>query len=129
MTIFDHLNNLYHKKYQYPDATEINKSLWFINKMLSMDECLLESVAYVSKYLFALKERYYRLLYRLVPKSTSVRRKMQKVDYEFDKELVSKYCKYFELSSYQVREYIKVLQQKYSDQELLSFVGLEEGKR
>src|SRR3990167_7642989 len=99
MEIWDCLNNLYSKRMKYPDDNELSGKLWMINRFLSMDKDLLEVVADVSKYFYTLKERYYRLLYRIIPQSSSSRNKYIKPKKEFSDEVLNRYSKLYAISN------------------------------
>ena len=128
MVIWDWLNNLYHKNYRYPSAKEVQKDLWMINRFVSFDPDLTEVIASTSKYLFCLKERYYRLLYRIIPKSNPTRVMNAKMKVYFDKELVNRYASTYGLSRRETIDYLKILTKKNKIKEVFEFVGLEEKK-
>jgi len=125
MELWDALNNLYHKRFRYPEKDEISDKLWIINRFVSMERDLLEHIAYISKYFFTLQERYYRLLYRLIPQSFSPRTKYLKPPKELDSELLKKYSTYFGLKKKEVKNYMEILRKSYSNKELYEFVGIE----
>ena len=125
MVIWDWLNNLYHKNYRYPSAKEVQKELWMINKFLSFDPNLTEVVATTSKYMFCLKERYYRLMYRIIPESNPTRVLNAKMKVEFDKDLVGRYANMYGLSRRESVDYLKILTKKNKLKEVYEFVGLE----
>ena len=128
MVIWDWLNNLYHKNYRYPEPKEIKKDIWMINRFVSFDPDLAEVVATTSKYLFCLKERYYLLLYRIIPKSNPTRVMNAKMKVEFDKELVGRYSAMYGISRRETVDYLKILTKKNTKKEVFEFVGLE-GKK
>ena len=128
MVIWDWLNNLYHKNYRYPEPKEIQKDLWMINRFVSFDPDLTEVIATTSKYLFCLKERYYRLLYRIIPTSNPTRVQHAKMKVAFDKELVIRYAHMYDLSHRETIDYLKILIKKNKKKEVFEFVGLE-GKK
>ena len=123
--LFYYLNNLYHKKFEYPEKQEISSSLWAINKFVSMEKDLLLVVAEVQKYLFTLQERYYRLLYRIIPKSNPPFNKYLKAKKEFDSELLVRYSKMFGLGMAEVAAYVRIMRKSMSDKEICEYVGLE----
>lgn len=125
MTIWDWLNNLYHKNYRYPTDKEIQGKLWVINRFVSFDPDLTEVVATTSKYFFCLKQQYYRLLYRIIPKSNSPRLKNAKVKEEFEKDLVVRYAGVYGLSRRETIEYLKILHKKESLENIYNYVGIE----
>lgn len=122
--IFYFINNLYHKKYKYPEDNELSSNLWMINRFLSMDKDLLGVVAEISEYLFTLQERYYRLLYRIVPKSNSPFNKYLKPKKEFDGELLSRYSKMFQIGLGEAAEYIRIMRKSMSNKEIFEYVGI-----
>jgi len=128
MELFDCVNNLYSKRYRYPTDNELSGKLWVINKFISMEDNLLEYVAFISKYFFVLGNRYYRLLYRLIPMVVAPRNKYIKLE-KIGGELVSRYSKFFGISNRETFDYLKILKQKISDKELNEFVGIELTKK
>ena len=125
MELFDLINNLYSKRMHYPKDSDILGKLWIINSFISMENDLLEYIAFTSKYLFTLGARYYRLLYRLIPQSSSPRNKYSKPKKEFDSILVEKYSTYFEVSKRETRDYLRIMQETVFIEEMYDFVGLE----
>lgn len=125
MVIWDWLNNLYHKRYRYPLDEEVQGKLWTINRFVSFDPDMTDVVAEVSKYFFVLKERYYRLLYRIIPESPSIRLKNLKPQNEFDNPLVKRYSKVYGLSAREITDYLKILRKTHSLEEIQNFVGME----
>jgi len=125
MVIWDWLNNLYHKNYRYPTAKEVQKDLWMINRFLSFDPDLTEVVATTSKYLFCLKERYYQLMYRIIPKCNPTRVMNAKMRVDFNKELVGRYANMYGLSRRETTDYLKILSKKNTLKQIFEFVGLE----
>ena len=125
MNIWDCLNNLYHKRMTYPEDKELSGNLWMINRFLSMDKDLLEVVADLSKYFYTLKERYYRLLYRIIPQSSSPKNKYIKPKKEFNEDVVRKYSKLYEISNREVIDCLRILRKTNTEKEIFEFVGLE----
>ena len=64
---FDKIDNLFLKKKEI-DLKEVAPMNWQINRYLSMDQNLLLPISLFNRYLFTLKERYYILLDRFIPK-------------------------------------------------------------
>ena len=124
-SIWDILNNIYNKRLRYPTKEELSGKLWMINRFLSMDTNLLEVVAYVSKYFFTLKERYYRLLYSIVPQTSSVRTKYSRFKEQEDSEILKKYSKFFGVNIRETKQYLNILRNRYNEKELLEFIGME----
>ena len=124
-SLFDYLNNIYSKRLGMPEDNQVKGFIWPINRMLSMEKALLETIAYLTKYIFTLGPRYYKLLYRVVPTSLASRNKYLKVDKEVEDELLNRYVQYFRLSKREVKDYLKILFKQYSKEEVFSFVGLE----
>ena len=127
-SLWDCLNNIYNKRLRYPTKKELSNKMWMINKFLSMDKDLLEMVAYVSKYFFTLKERYYKLLYSIVPQTGSVRNKYSKVKKDGNYDVLVKYSKFFGVSVRETKQYLRILRNNYSEKELLDYIGFEEKK-
>lgn len=123
--LFSLINNLYSKRATYPENSELSGKMWMINRFLSMDKDMLEVIAVISKYFYSLKERYYKLLYRIIPMSPSPRIKYFKPTKEFDSELVERYSKFFNLNNREVVDYLKIMKKDFSDRELYENVGLE----
>lgn len=124
-SLWDCTNNIYNKRMRYPNKKELSNKMWMINRVLSMDVDLLNVIAYVSKYFFTLKEDYYRLLYRIVPRSNSVRTKYSKIKREENDEMLKRYSKFYGVSKRETRQYLKILSRKYNKKELLGFIGME----
>lgn len=122
--LFYFLNNIYTKK-EIPEDNEVRSLIWPINRFLSMEKSLLEHVAYLSRYMFTLGARYYKLLQRVVPKSYSPRNKYIKVEKESDDELMDRYVQYFRLSRKEVKDYLKILFKQYTREDVYGFVGLD----
>ena len=125
MTIWDAINNLYSKRMKYPEDSDLVGNLWMINRFLSMDNDLLEVVADVSKYFYTLKERYYRLLYRIIPQDTYQRSKYVKPKKEFNEDLVKRYSKLYGVSNRETIDCLRILQKTNTVKEIYEFVGLE----
>lgn len=122
--IFYYLNGLYNKKIKQPDDSEVSSFVYQINRFLSMDKDLLETIAETTRYLFTLGPKYYKLLWRIIPLSNAQRNKYVKVD-KIGSELVDRYKQYFRLSRREVIDYIRILEKQYSTKEIYAFVGLE----
>lgn len=125
--LFYYLNGLYTKKIPQPEESEVSSLIWPINRFLSMEKDLLETISETSKYLFTLGSRYYKLLWRIIPQSGSPRNKYLKPEKD-DSEVLERYCQYFKLSKREVKDYLKILEKQYSRKEIFAFVGLEEKK-
>ena len=123
--LFYYVNNIYTKK-EIPEDSEVKSFIWSVNRFLSMEKELLETIAYLSRYMFTLGSKYYRLVLRVVPQSFAPRNKYLKVEKESDSELLDRYVHYFRLSKKEVRDYLKILFKQYSKKEVYGFVGLEE---
>jgi len=126
--IFYYLNKLYTKDPPYPEDNEIASLMWLINHFLSMDSDLLESVAYASRYLFIAGPLYYRLMYRLIPKSGIYRNKNIKPIKEFDDDLVKRYSDYLKLSYRDTVSSLRILVKFNGMTPVRNFIGLEEEK-
>ena len=124
-TLFDYLNNIYSKKLGMPTNNEVKSFIWPINRMLSMEKALLDTIAYLTKYLFVLGPQYYKLLYRVVPQSLSSWNRYLKVDKEENSDLLNRYVQYFKVSKKEANDYLKILFVQYSKKEVYEFVGLE----
>lgn len=122
--LFYYLRNIYTKKESFSDD-EVKSVVWTVNRFLSMEKDLLEHIAYLSRYLFTLGPKYYRLLMRVVPQSFVQRNKYVKVDKEVESDLLERYVRYFHLSKKEVGDYLKILAKKYTKEEIHAFVGLE----
>lgn len=125
MEIWDCFSNLYTKRMKYPTDNELSGKLWMINRFLSMDKDLLEVVSDVSKYFYTLKEQYYKLLYRIIPQSSSPRNKYIKPKKEFDDEVLVRYSKLYAVSKREVIDCLRILQKTNDMKEIYEFVGLE----
>ena len=68
-SLFDELGNLFLKTKKLKDPEEYDKYVYQINRFLSMDEDLTVPLAYLVKYLWVLRGRYYLLLWSLLPKT------------------------------------------------------------
>jgi hypothetical protein len=126
-TLFDLINNVYNKRLRYPTDKELSGQIWTVNKWLSMDTDLLEVISEISKYMFCLKERYYKLLYRIVPMTGSVRNKYSKQEKVVANEVLYKYSRFFGVNLRETKQYLEILKKKYSNKELLAFIGETDG--
>jgi len=122
--LFKCVDNVYHKRDSPTDA-EVKSLIWPINRFLSMEKDLLEHIAFLSRYMFTLEARYYKLLVRVVPQSFKQKNKYLKVEKKSDDELLARYVQYFKLSKDEVRDYLKILFTKHSRDDIYGFVGLE----
>jgi hypothetical protein len=123
--LFEYIDNIYTKRF-VPEDSEVRSSIWPINRFLSMEKALLETIAYTSRYLFTLGPKYYKLLMRVVPKlNYSPKNKYIKIEKEAEDELLDRYVQYFSLSRKEVKEYLKILFKQYTGEEVYGFVGLE----
>ncbi len=120
----DYVKNIFTKKFDPTDA-EVKSFVWAVNRILSMEKDLLEHIAYLSRFMFTLEARYYKLLMRTIPQSFPPRNKYIKADRLADSELLSRYCQYFKLSKKETQEYLKILAKKYTQDEIHSFIGIE----
>jgi hypothetical protein len=126
--LFDFVNNLYSKRAKFPEESEVSSLIWPINRMLSMEQYMLETVAYTSKYMFTLGAKYYRLLWRVIPQTNAPRNKYLKPEAD-DNGLIDRYVQYFKLSRREVRDYLRLLRKDLSQKEIYEFVGLEQEKK
>lgn len=124
-SLFKLLNFLYRKDGEYPSKEEIAPKVFMVNRFVSLDLDLTEVIGEISKYVYTLKELYYKLLYRIIPKSKSPRTSYPKFEKEFDSELVSKYALYFRISRKEAVEYIRILSKIMEMKKIYDFVGLE----
>ena len=123
--LFYYLNNVFTKK-EVPTDSEVKSFVWPINRFLSMDRDLLETISEMSKYIFTLGPRYYKLLLRVVPElKKAPRNKYIKVEKDSDDDLVNRYVQYFKLSRKEVKDYLKILLKNHSKEDVYGFVGLE----
>ena len=124
LDLFYYLNNLYSKRSKPSDESEASSFIWPINRFLSMDKDLLETIAHTTRYLFTLGPRYYKLLWRVIPQTNAARNKYLKPEKD-NMELTSRYAQYFGVSKRETVDYLKILNKKYSQKEIYGFVGLE----
>ena len=122
--LFYYLDNIYTKK-EIPEDSEVRSLVWPINRFLSMEKRLLTYISYLSRYMFTLGPKYYKLLQRVVPKSDPPRNKYVKVEKEADDDLLDRYTQYFQLSKKETLDYLKILFKQHNRKEIYEFVGLE----
>lgn len=123
--LFSLVNFLYEKNGQFPSEQAVVPKLWILNRFLSMDPSLFQAVAYASRYLFTLGSAYYKLFYRIIPKTQRGYHKYHKNASDLDSELLSRYSAYFGLSRLETSQNLKIMQRTASLEDIYQFVGLE----
>lgn len=123
--LFSIINFLYEKVGQFPEDSAVISKLWIINRFLSMDSVLFGAVAHASRFLFTLGPSYYKLFYRLIPRTSRGYYKYHKIPKEFDSELLSRYSSYFGLSLRETTQNLRIMQKNNSLEDIYKFVGLE----
>jgi hypothetical protein len=122
--IFYYLDNLFVKN-GVPKYDRIQNLGWMINRFLSMDSRFAPYIVDFSKYTNTLKERYYLLLYRFIPKMPPPRNRYIKQDKEFTDKLVERYQNFYNVSRKETIEYLRILLMSTSLKEIYEEVGLE----
>jgi len=126
--IFYYLDNLFEKN-GVPKYDRTQNFGWMINRFLSMDSRFAPYISDFSKYTNTLKERYYYLLYRFIPKMPAPRNKYVKQNKEFPDKLIDRYQKFFNVSRKETIEYLLILLKTATLKEMYEEVGLEFDKR
>jgi hypothetical protein len=124
---FDALDNLFLKKKEI-NLKEVGSMCWQINRYLSMDENLLLPIAiYFNKYLANLKERYYVLLDRFIPKMLGKPR----VTY-YKKPVVEEACqriaKMYNCSTRDASQYFELFKAQMGE-EVYGWLGIEKKEK
>ena len=119
---FDNVDNLFLKKKEV-DLKEVGPMVWQINRYLSMNkELLLPIAAYFNRYLFTLKERYYVLLDRFIPKMAGKPR----ITY-FKKPVIEEACKrlaiMYNISHREAYQYFELIKTQMGD-EIYEWLGI-----
>jgi hypothetical protein len=68
--MFDDIANLFLKNKQLRDPKEYDKEIYQISRLLAMENELTIPLAFLSKYIWVLRGRYYLLLWGLIPKTS-----------------------------------------------------------
>jgi len=122
--IFYYLDNLFIKR-GVPKYDRTANFGWMINRFLSMDDRFAPYIDDFAKYTNTLKERYYLLLYRLIPQGNPPRNRYIKQNKEFSDKVIERYQTFFNVSRKETIEYLRILLKTMSLKELYEEVGLE----
>jgi hypothetical protein len=68
--MFDDIGNLFLKDKPLREPEEYDGSVYQMNRMLAMEDTLTIPLAYLSRYMWTLRGRYYLLLWGLIPKTS-----------------------------------------------------------
>ena len=114
MKIFDWLNQITYNKKDWNDFSEEDYksfSTFIINRFLSMNKEWIEIVNMLQQYTIGMKNRDVYMLYKnLIPREKKFLKYIKgKKDKKYNKELVEMMCRYFEVGSKEVREYISLM--------------------
>jgi hypothetical protein len=119
---FSAIDNLFLKKKEI-DLKEIGPMCWQINRYLSMDKDLLLPVNLFNRYLFTLKERYYILLDRFIPKMLGKPR----ITY-YKKPVIEEACsrvaRMYNVSTKEASQYLELFKVQMGD-EVYNWLGVE----
>ena len=122
---FEKIDNLFLKKKEI-DLKEVGPMNWQINRFLSMDKDLLLPISLFNKYLFTLKERYYILLDRFIPKLPGKPR----ITY-YKKPVVEEACtriaKMYNVSTREASQYLELFKVQMGD-DIYGWLGIETKK-
>ncbi len=114
--LFDHVNHIRQKQNSdyFSTLTEADKksfNKYMILRFLSMDQSIIEEIAYISKYMDVLdEEAMYKCLIAVVPISRNYFPYVKsKVEIKFSNQLIDLVCKKFECSTTEAEDYCNVL--------------------
>ena len=117
MKIFDWLNQItLYKKDWDSFSEEDHKSFntFIINRFLSMNKDWIEIVNMLQQYTIGMESKdVYKLYKNLIPSEKKFLKYIKgKKDKKYNKELIEIMCKYFEVSSKEVKEYIPLIEKE-----------------
>jgi len=131
MTIFDWINQMLVTKKHWNEFTEDEQkkfSPFIINRWLSMDPDFIEIVNYFQKYAIGtLKPReVYKWYCDILPRGKRFNKYIKgKASKKYDKELIQIISRYYECSSLQTKEYLRLIN-KEELKEILMMYGNDE---
>ena len=118
MTIFDWVNQIQYGKKSWNTFSEEEQkkfSPFIVNRFLSMDKEFIEVVNMFQKYSVGTLEprEVYKWYCEVLPKGKRYNKYIKgKKQVKYDSELVEIMCKYFEVSSKEVKEYIPLIEKE-----------------
>jgi len=118
---FSNIDNLFLKK-RAIDLKEVGPQAWQINRYLSMDKDLLLPISLFNRYLFTLKERYYVLLDRFIPKMPGKPR-ITYYKKPATEEACSRIALMYNISVREASQYLELLKVKMGD-EVYTYLGI-----
>ena len=125
---FDILNYVTFEKKSWNDLTqeEIDSiNPYLLNRYLSMNPDYLELVNYIQTIPHTEKEKYYKIYNNLIPKKKQWLKYIKSSNKNESKELLEYLSNYFECSTREVKDYLKILDKKQI-QEILEQFGVED---
>jgi len=124
MEFFEAINNLYLKKTKYT-LKEVASHVWSIQKYMSMDENLLLPIGMFNRYFYVLRERYYVLLDRFIPKmyGKPLFKYVKRNKAELDEEACRRIAKMYGVSSREAYQYLELMKAQMDD--VYSLLGIE----
>lgn len=125
---FDILNYVTFEKKSWDDLTqeEIDSvNPYLLNRYLSMNPDYLELVNYIQTIPHTEKEKYYKIYNNLIPKKKQWLKYIKSSNKNESKELLEYLSNYFECSTREVKDYLKILDKKQI-QEILEQFGVED---
>jgi hypothetical protein len=125
---FDILNYVTFEKKSWDDLTQEEKDSvnpYLLNRYLSMNSDYLELVNYIQTISHTEKEKYYKIYSNLIPKKKQWLKYIKSSSKNESKELLEYLSKYFECSTREIKDYLKILDKKQI-QEILEGFGLDD---
>jgi len=98
---------------------------YLLNRYLSMNPDYLELVNYIQTIPHTEKEKYYKIYNNLIPKKKQWLKYIKSSNKNESKELLEYLSNYFECSTREVKDYLKILDKKQI-QEILEQFGVED---
>jgi hypothetical protein len=115
LTLFEHLSGITDKKTSWDSLTDADRKSWssfMVNRFLSMNMDLIETVNELQKYTIGILEpkETYKLYLEVLPKKKQFNKYIKsKSEASYTTELIDIFVKYFELSESEVIDYLDIL--------------------
>lgn len=126
--LFDILNYITYTKKPYSELTqeEIDSiNPYLLNRYVSMNPDYLELANYIQTISLSDKEKYYKIYCHFLPKKKQWLKYIKSSTKGESKELLEILSKYFECSTREIKDYIKILPKKDINQILVD-IGLDD---
>lgn len=115
MTPFQTIDNLTINKITWEQLLDENKksyNVFQVNRFLSMDKDYIELVNTIQFNYIIPKEHIYKLYLKLLPKEKRYTKYIKKQKDDTNKDLLKILAKYFETSTKEAKEYLKILSEE-----------------